>query len=294
MPQRVSTDPVPGPGSAPFLAAERGFVATLGGYALELAGGTLTVHERLAVPRFNFVGELRATVERSTAFFEAALDHYFQRALRPSFRLARPADDRLVSPLEKLAFRPAGELRLFVAEASSPAPPPRGFEVADASEGPALDQVVGFLSAERERLELRRSLEVAARYPHRGERLQPALATAGGQAVCAGLLYVRDAAAVVPALATQPTQRGRGAASQLVGYLRGRAREAGAERLGLFATDPALAAPLARLGFTEERVWTVYELPPDARLELPPMGPPAPPRWRPPRGGGAPPASKAA
>jgi hypothetical protein len=46
-------------------------------------------------------------------------------------------------------------------------------------------------------------------------------------------------------------------------------------------------APLDRrlraLGFTRSRRFAVYELPADARLELPAPAPPGPPRWRPPR-----------
>ncbi|HTT45035.1 MAG TPA: hypothetical protein VMH38_03340, partial [Thermoplasmata archaeon] len=69
------------------LATERQFVLTLGGFALELAGATLVTHEKLPVPRFNFVQELGVGRERQTTFFEHALDHYFQRALRPTFRV---------------------------------------------------------------------------------------------------------------------------------------------------------------------------------------------------------------
>ncbi len=72
------------------LDAERQFVLTLGGFALEVAGATLVTHERIPAPRFNFVQVEGVGAERQAAFFERALDHYFQRALRPTFRLPEP------------------------------------------------------------------------------------------------------------------------------------------------------------------------------------------------------------
>ncbi|MCI4367196.1 MAG: hypothetical protein L3K08_05550, partial [Thermoplasmata archaeon] len=65
-------------------AAERGFVRLLGGYTVGLAGGTLLVNERIPVPRFNIVQSVRVARTRQAQFFESALDHYFQRGVRPS------------------------------------------------------------------------------------------------------------------------------------------------------------------------------------------------------------------
>lgn len=276
---------MPAAGSAEFLRAERGLVAALGGYSVELAGGILTVHERIPVPRFNYVASLRATVERSAAFFETALDHYFQRALRPAFRFAAPADDHLAATASRYAFRRVGELGLFTATPGGAQGSVAGtgptHEIVPAADGDPLDRLVDFLVPQRERLELRRSVQVAALHPHRDERLEPAITVRAGRPVGAGLLYVRDGTAVVPALATAPAERRRGAASELVRYFARRANAAGADRLGLFADDPAARARLGALGFTESARWEVFGLPADARLELPPPGPPTPPRWRP-------------
>ena len=87
------------------LEAERQFVLTLGGFALEIPGATLVTHEKIPVPRFNFVQEMGVGRERQTAFFERALDHYFQRALRPTFRVPLPVPDHVDIGLRRFGFR---------------------------------------------------------------------------------------------------------------------------------------------------------------------------------------------
>ncbi|MCI4365333.1 MAG: hypothetical protein L3K10_04640, partial [Thermoplasmata archaeon] len=81
------------------LAAERQFVKTLGGFVLGIAGAELVTHERIPLPRFNFVVVGDVSLERGTAFFERVLDHYFQRALRPTFRVLPPVPAHLARGL---------------------------------------------------------------------------------------------------------------------------------------------------------------------------------------------------
>ncbi|MCI4355479.1 MAG: hypothetical protein L3K06_08985, partial [Thermoplasmata archaeon] len=84
----------------------RGLVLALGGFALELAGGTLVTHERIPVPPFNFVDGADVAIRRQTAFFEKALDHYFQRALRPTFRVDPPVPPHVDKTLRHFGFLP--------------------------------------------------------------------------------------------------------------------------------------------------------------------------------------------
>ncbi len=268
---------------ADALAEERAYVLAMGGFALELAGGTLVTNERVPVPRFNFVQEVRAGRERQTAFFEKALDHYFQRALRPTFRLIEPAAPHLLATLAALGFRPRPQpLTLLLAAApASPAPVPGPQPRSARPE--ELDLLVGFWADERERDELRRAIDVVWNHPDPGETLLPLLLEDGDRPVAAALLYRRGPTAGLHGVATQPTARGRGHASALVaGALRALGADA-PEHWAIWDDSGRLARRLAPLGFRPAARWRVFELPRDAQLAIPPPGPPGPHRWRPPR-----------
>ena len=276
-------DPVEDQEAADALQSERQFVLALGGFALHIAGATLVTHEKLPVPRFNFVEVGRVSPERQTAFFERALDHYFQRALRPTFRLRPPVPSHLDRGLRSFGFRPRPDPLVLLGGSGgrSGAESARyTVRVADRSE---LDLVASFWTSERERPEFRSALDTAWSHPNPEERLQPVLARDGEQVVAAALVYRYGAAAGLFAVATQPEARGRGAASDLVrGVLAQEVAGPGA-RYWITADSPRLRARLELLGFRPLVSFDQYELPPDAVLAMPPLGPAGPPRWRPPR-----------
>jgi len=265
------------------LATERQFVLTLGGFALEIAGATLVTHERLPAPRFNFVQELGVGRERQTAFFERALDHYFQRALRPTFRVPVPVADHLDVGLRRLGFRARAEpLVLLLADAGVPAagPAPEGVRPARSSE---LDLIASFWTAEAERPEFRTALDVAWHHPNPGEELVPLLAFRASEPVSAALVYRYGPTAGIYAVATRPPARGQGGASDVVRFATAAAVGGPRVRYSIFADSSRLERRLESLGFRSVRRFVEYELPPGAELALPPAGPPTPPRWRPPR-----------
>ncbi|HYA10889.1 MAG TPA: GNAT family N-acetyltransferase [Thermoplasmata archaeon] len=271
------------------LESERQFVLTLGGFALDVAGASLVTHEKIPAPRFNFVQELGVGRERQTAFFERALDHYFQRALRPTFRVPVPPSAHVDLGLRRLGFVPrASPLVLLLEDGASAPVTDDGVEVREAARS-ELEQVAAFWSDERERPELRTAIDVAWHHPNPHERLVPLVASIDGAPVAAAIVYRYRLAAGVHFVATRPSARGRGAASALVTYAL-RERPAGRPAfLSMFADSPRLQGRLARLGFSPARSFVEYELPRNAELALPRPGPPTPPRWRPPRSPTAPP-----
>jgi GNAT superfamily N-acetyltransferase len=262
----------------------RGLVLALGGFALELAGGTLVTHERIGVPAFNFVDGARVAVRRQTAFFEKALDHYFQRALRPSFRVDPPVPPHIDRTLRQFGFVPSVEPLLFLTAPTAPhGLPARSIEV-DIADPDRLGEVAAFWTHERERDEFQRALDVAVHHPNPDERLTPLLARSGGRTAGAALLYRHGALAELHAVATLPELRGRGIATGLAAAALDAAREDGAMTLSILTATPRLAPRLRPLGFTEAGRLEEYRLPANAELAIPPPGPPTPPRWRPPRG----------
>jgi hypothetical protein len=272
---------------AAALREERAFVAAFGGYSIEVAGGVLVTNERVPVPRFNFVQEVRVAPERQTAFFERALDHYFQRALRPTFRVEPPAPAHVDRALRRFGFLPRPEPRtLLVAgkeRPAAPAPAPTGaFSVREAGSD-ELDSACRFWVGVREQEEFRRALEVAWTHPNPGEQLAPWLAIEDGSPVAAALLYRWQGHPGIHSVATHSAARGRGAASALVTGMLDSLATPERFRTGIESDTDRLLRRLRRLGFSPVRAWTVYELPPNATLTMPDPGPPQPPRWRPPR-----------
>ncbi|HTS32518.1 MAG TPA: GNAT family N-acetyltransferase [Thermoplasmata archaeon] len=265
------------------LEAERQFVLTLGGFALEVAGAKLVTHEKIPAPRFNFVQELGVGRERQTAFFERALDHYFQRALRPTFRVPLPAAAHVDRGLRRFGFRPRdAPLTLLLEDGRRPTIDPGATVVREANPS-EVERVASFWSDERERPELRTALDVAWNHPNPHEQLVPLLATVDKEVVAAAIVYRHRAAAGIHFVATRPSSRGRGAASALVLHAL-RERPVGpATFLSIYADSERLGLRLARLGFAPARSFLEYELPRSAELAIPAPGPPGPPRWRPPR-----------
>lgn len=272
------------PEPATLARLHRAFVVALGGYALEFAGGVLVTHERIPVPIFNFVDEVSVAAERQTAFFERALDHYFQRALRPAFRVVPPVADHVDRTLRRFGFRPSPEPRVvLVAERGTGGPEvPADVDVRRAGDA-EVAQVAAFWTHDRERDEFLRSLEVATGHPNPGERLVPVLARRSGAPVAAALVFTRGSLAEIHAVSTSPAERGQGVATHVVRRLLNGPESEGATHVAIASTTPRLSRRLAPLGFTEAMRQVEYVLPADARLELPDPGPPTPPRWRPPR-----------
>ncbi len=263
------------------LEAERQFVLTLGGFALEMPGATLVTHEKLPVPRFNFVQELGIGPERQTAFFERALDHYFQRALRPTFRVVQPVPTHVDAGLRRFGFRPRAHPLVLMMSAGA-APPALGGTVAVRLAEPSeVDLVASFWASERERPEFRTALEVAWVHPNPHERLRAVFASLGGTVVATGIVYRFRSSAGIHAVATTPSARGQGAASDLVAFVLRENPVGPGVRYSIFADSDRLAVRLEKLGFRTARAFQEYELPRDAELALPPPGPPGPPQWRP-------------
>jgi len=278
------TDELTGLATEAALEAERQFVVTLGGFALEIPGATLVTHEKIPVPRFNFVQEMGVGAERQTAFFERALDHYFQRALRPTFRVPTPVPDHVSAGLARFGFRPrASPLVILLSSGAAPESFGAGVEV-HVAEPRELDLVSSFWTTERERPEFRTALDIAWNHPNPHERLVPLLAMVEGVPAASALVYRYRTSAGIHAVATQPSSRGRGAASELVAYATARNPAGPGVRYSIFADSERLTQRLERLGFRRARTFEVYELPPGSTLTIPPAGPAQPARWRPPRG----------
>ena len=265
------------------LLAERQFVFTLGGFALDIAGATLVTHEKLPVPRFNFVQELGVGRERQTSFFEHALDHYFQRALRPTFRVPTPVPDHVDAGLRRFGFvAKSSPLYLMLERGPPPKPVNSELRVRTAERGD-LDRVSSFWTNERERPEFRSALEIAWAHPNPHEQLVPLLGFLGEEAVSAALVYRYRSTSGIHAVATQPAARGKGAASDLVGHALAHDVTGPSSRFFIFVDSSRLERHLATLGFETARTFAEYELPARAELALPRPGPPGPPQWRPPR-----------
>lgn len=262
---------------------DRTFTLALGGFSLELAGGSLVTHERIPVSRFNHVLVDRIGPGRQTAFFERALDHYFQRALRPTVRVRPPVAPYVDETLRTLAFRPRPETYVvWWARPTPAAPPVSSSEIRDVGLG-ELDTIVNFWTEGPHRPELRRSLDVAGHHPNSGERLTLLVAERAGVPLGSAVVFERPPIASLHGIATVPDARGQGVASDLVTGARGLPFDAAVQAVVLASDSGRGATRLDELGFRVVREYTEYELPADAELTMPSPGPPQPPRWRPPR-----------
>ncbi len=265
------------------LTAERQLVLTLGGFALEIAGAVLVTHEKIPASRFNFVGGIDVGEERQTAFFERALDHYFQRAIRPSFRVGASPPAHLDRGLRSFGFRPDEDPEvLWLWSGVSPRAPPSDVRVREATSDET-ELVTSFWSSERERPELRTAVDIVRHHPNPQERLVPLLALLDGQPASAALAYRYREAEGIHLLTTRPEARDRGCASALLAHALARPIEGPPPVRSIVSQSPRAEPRLRELGFVPARTFQRYVLPGGAALPTPAVGPPGPPRWRPPR-----------
>lgn len=283
----MSSATEPSPEIDAALREERELVLSFGGYALELAGGMLVVNERIPVPRFNFVQYVRLHRNRQSAFLERALDHFFQRALRPSIRAEHPVPEFLEASLHRLGFRAAPEplTLLLRRRPARPEPTKAAYEVRTAS-ADELPLLASFWTGPAEREEFLRALIVALEHPNPDEWLVPGVAFHDRAPASAALLHAHRSVVGIHGVVTLPSERGQGAATGLVAGLlqEPRARDATAP-VAMWSASRRLDRRLGDLGFEVAARYAVYELPADAELAIPSAAPPSPPRWRPPRGG---------
>ena len=262
---------------------ERAFVLALGGYAVEVPGAHLVVHERLPAPALNFVQVVEVPTSRQAAFFERALDHYFQRAIRPTFRVPTPVPPHLDQGLRSFGFRRIDADHLVLIAEHVRSPEASGFQVRPAVPD-QLGQIVELWGAPGSPEEFRRSLEVLWNFPHAEERVEPLIVTHDdGSPLSAALVYRNRGVTGVYAVTTRTDARGRGGATALVLAACDRpiARESDVTYL---PTDHRRGSErMLGFGFRLLQRQAVYALDRDAELALPPVGPASPPRWRPPR-----------
>lgn len=268
-----------------ILREERELVYAFGGYALEFSGGALVTNERLPVPRFNFVQDVRVARDRMAAFFERALDHYFQRALRPTFRVPDPVPLHVDTTLRRLGFLPTGDGWSVLAGVPERAEDPTAasLDVVVDARG-AGEHLANRWAPSGDRAEFCRAVEVLADHPNPGERLEALVGRENGRTVASALVYVRDDRASVHAVTTEPDARGRGIATGIVAQACRRLVELGSPRTLLLSEVGRLEERLAPFGLHRVGHLEEYRLPTDVALVVPPPGPAAPPRWRPPRG----------
>jgi hypothetical protein len=281
------TGPGPTDTAASAARSERTFILALGGYALEIAGASLVTHERIPLPRFNHVVVGAVSPERQTAFFERALDHYFQRALRPTVRVPVPVPPHIDAGLRRFAFRPrAAPYTLWVRNTGPPGPrtAPRttGIDVAPPDD---VGSIVNLWAAGTVREELRRSLEVLERHPNPGDRTRALVATRDGELLGTAVLHESGDAVGLHGVTTVAGERGRGVATALVTEALSMLADRPGRSVVLASDALAVSKRLAELGFAPVLEYAEYELPTDAQLTLPDPGPAQPPRWRPPRAG---------
>src|SRR5580658_8952462 len=206
----------PTPGTEAAQAAERGFVRLLGGYTVGLAGGILLVNERIPVPRFNVVQTVHVARARQAQFFEAALDHYFQRALRPDFRVPTPVPPHVDNALRQLGFRHREPPEAWLI-AGPDRPAPIAVPGVRRVRTEELPELVRLWAGAREGIELQRHLEVGMNHPNPGEEESPMVATGPeGVLTSAAVAYRRDDCLDIEAVTTLREHRGRGSATNLV------------------------------------------------------------------------------
>jgi GNAT superfamily N-acetyltransferase len=278
------------------LAEERAFIHAFGGYSLEIPGGILVANERVPVPQFNFVQDISVSRERIAAFFEKALDHYFQRALRPEFRVRDPPTEVVDRILRQYGFQPREEPRVLLLgdHAIVHARPGEGPLSIRPARREELDTVVQFFVEAQESVEFRRHLEVVWEHPNPGEAILPVLGEEDGRPVTAALLYEHRGTWGIHAVATQPAERGRGAATTLVATTVARLAPHGDTPVAMWADHARVRRRLESIGFTALARYLVYQLDPRAELSLPPVPESTGPLWRPPRSGPADPGASGA
>ncbi len=269
-----------------LLIDERAMVLSLGGFTVGFAGGTLLLHDRIPVPRFNFATVDRVGQNRLAGFFERALDQYFQRAIRPAFRVPHPVPAYIDQTLRRLGFSPREE-PLDVLAGRRIANRPLGYGTAHFADGEDARDLAQLWVGPKESPEFATAVDILCHHPNPGEELRPVVVDENGERLGAALIYRHDDRALFFGISTQPSARGRGVATGLVRYVM-RSRLGGRKvTYGLISESARLTRHLARLGFRRLRSMTVYELRAGAELSLPAVPTAGPPHWRPPRSASA-------
>ncbi|MGI0054976.1 MAG: GNAT family N-acetyltransferase [Thermoplasmata archaeon] len=282
-PRRRSTHGTSRLSAESILRTEREFVLALGGLSVGLAGATLLVHERVPVPRFNFLTVGRVDPGRRTALFERALDYYFQRAIRPSVRVPRPVVPHLDRALRALGFRPSAEtVDVLLSQRTLPSVTPT--EVSIRVDDRDSRELARLWFADRELPEFASALDVLRNHPNPGERLVPIVAEHDGALLGSAFVYRCGETALVFGVTTVPDARGRGIASAMTDWVR-RTRVAGPRlEYGIISEQSRLSRRLSRMGFVRVAAFRRYELAADADLSWAPgSSSAAGPLWRPPR-----------
>ena len=260
------------------LELSRDFVAAFGGYSVEIPGAYLVVNEKVPVPRFNYVQDVVQAPGRVLAFIEKALEHYYQRALRPTIEVPRdvsqPALHRAIRAGGFTSRGASHDRRLLVWEgfpADSPTPPGASppYQVLPVAEDD-LESFVDLWTPRRYRDEILRYFDVVLTHPNPWERLVPYEIREEERILGLAVFYENRGVRGLPVVATVPDARSRGLATMLVSeILRREAREA-SYPVSLWLEGPRAPAPLVRLGFRERAVYEVYALPEERPLEADP------------------------
>jgi hypothetical protein len=265
---------------ATALDLERRFVLTLGGFSHEIAGATLVTLERVPAERFNYADVHEVSPQRLTALVERSLDHYFQRAIRPVFRVPEPVPEPLDAALRRVGFLSEPDpVGVFVSGGSS-----LGgrsiLSTARRAERSELDALLPFWAPARARLDLRAAIDNAWAHPNPQEELVPMVTMREGTPAGAGIVYAfRGARALV--LAGDVTDPAAGPTDGAL--LDGAVRDDPSRPLWVLAPTGHDGRPSAPPGFRLVRTLRRFRLSPKAQLDLGPLPPPGPPRWRPPR-----------
>jgi hypothetical protein len=282
---RAVTDLPSGSGSLLGLRAHEAFVVALGGSVLEIAGARLVLHERVPAPTFNYIVLGAIGPGRQAAFFERALDHYFQRAVRPAVLAPTPLARHLEEGLQRFGFRVEAD-PVRVLQAVGPpaeAPTPAGLSVAELAPG-EIGRILPFWAESQESEELARSFQVLVHHPNPDESTRAWVVSEAGQDLASAVAYGIGTLRGLHGIGTVSGARGRGAASAVVRAALAAIGPSSAAPLTTLARGDRALASLERLGFAATATLAEYRLPKEAELHLPALGPPAPPRWRPPRG----------
>ncbi len=247
-----------------LLREDRALALLFGGYAVEWPGGTLVVNERVPAGRFNFVQDVRLGPGRILAFVEKALEHYYQRALRPTFELPPdPPQPGTVRALAEAGYLPLGPHRsrtLLLREGGELPPSDARYRVRPASEEEH-GTFLGFLAEPRYQMELNRYLEEDVFHPHPGEGTVPYLAWRGTDPVAVALFHEAGPVRGIHIVATDPRYRGQRAASTLVTEVLRAEAGSSPGPCALFREGPGVPRPLRELGFRDVLSFETYGLP---------------------------------
>lgn len=248
------------------LQEERRLSQIFGGYTVELPGAHLVVNEKVPVPRFNWVQDVRCGPGRVTALLERVFDHYYQRALRPIVEL--PSDlpqPWLVKALGMAGYLPKGpEHRRhlmvwdgFPRPEEAPRTPSLRIEPVPAEE---IDLFVDFLIEPKHRTEVYRSLETVMVHPNAGEIALPYVARVAEDPVAFGLFHRYGAASALFAVGTVAKERRKGFATSLVAEIVRREGPRSPSPLLISMEGERPPRPLVTMGFVPWASFDRYEL----------------------------------